>query len=118
MKRLTLTVLLTALPVVCGSLDTDELAGLVGYTIIAATHVTGEFEGADYDKPVHLDNDWIFEFRTYHYHYAYHPDAIVFAKLITADELRKMGIKPISESPLTTYKLIIDDDVYDVRRVR
>lgn len=118
MRRLILVVLLTTLPVMSGSVDTDELADLVGYTIIAATHVKGDFEGADYDKQVQLDNGWIFEFRTYHYHYAYHPDAIVFAKLITADQLRGMGIRPISEKPLTTYKLIIDDDAYDVRRIQ
>ena len=85
---------------------------------MAATHVDGSFEGADYDRPVLLDNGLLFKFRTYHYHYAYHPQAIVLAQQTTADELRKMGLKPLSEKPLTTYKLIIDDEVYDVSRVR
>jgi hypothetical protein len=118
MKRLILILLLAALAAFGGSIDTDKLADLVGYTIVAATHVDRSFEGADYDKPVLLGNGWLFKFSSYHYHYAYHPSAIVLAKLTTADELRKMGIKPVSEQPIATHKLIIDDDVYDVNRVR
>jgi len=114
-----LAILLPVLsPLFSQSIDVDKLSDLVGYTIIAATNVKGEFDGADYDKLVRLDNNWIFEFRSYHYHYAYHPVAIVFGKMVTADELRSHGIKPLSEKGIVMYKLIIDDDVYDVSRIR
>lgn len=118
MRRPIIILLLTVLGAFGGSIDTDKLADLVGYTIVAATRVDGSFDGADYDKPVLLENGWLFKFRTYHYHYAYHPNAIVLAKLTTADDLRSVGIKPLSEKPLATYRLIIDDDLYDVSRVR
>jgi hypothetical protein len=94
------------------------LKDLVGYTIVSATSVTGTFEGADYDRVVRLDNGWIFQFRTYGYHYAYHPDAVVFAKEVTAADFTKYGLKPPPVLPLLTYKLLIDDEVYDVSRVR
>jgi hypothetical protein len=42
----------------------DTLAQLIGYTIVASTHVTGDFQGAEYDKLVELDNNMIFRFRT------------------------------------------------------
>jgi hypothetical protein len=118
MKRLIRAFLLTATSAFSGSIDIDKLGTLVDYRIAAAAHVDGSFDGADYDKPVLLDNGWLFKFRAYHYSYAYRPAAIVLVKLTTADELRRMGLKPISEAPLATYKLIIDDDVYDVSRVR
>jgi hypothetical protein len=100
------------------SIDVDKLADLVGYTVLAATNVKGSFEGADYDKLVALDTGLIFEFRTYHYHYAYHPAAIVFGKRTSAQELRTLGLKTVPEDGIVTYKLIIDDEVYDVNRVK
>jgi hypothetical protein len=103
---------------IADSIDVDKLADLVGYTVLAATNVKGSFEGADYDKLVGLDNGWIFEFKTYHYHYAYHPVAIVFAKRTTAQELRALGLKSVPEDGIITYKLIIEDEVYDVSRVK
>ncbi|MFN7996338.1 MAG: hypothetical protein U0Q18_22185 [Bryobacteraceae bacterium] len=77
MKRLLPLILCLALPVIGSSVDLDKLADLVGYTIVAATNVKGTFNGADYDKLVALDNGWIFEFRSYGYHYAFHPQALV-----------------------------------------
>ena len=95
---------LTALNTVA-SIDFD---GLVGYTVIAATHITGEFEGADYDKLVKLDNGMIFEWMTYHYHYAYHPAVVVFGKNVT-----------LNGKTATVYKIWIEDDeALDAIRVR
>ncbi len=64
-----------------------------------------------------LDNGSVFEFRTYHYHYAHHPRAIVLAKQYTAEDFTKLGLKAPS-TPTLSYKLIIDDYVYDVNRMR
>jgi hypothetical protein len=113
-----MALLFCALGSLADSIDTDKLGDLVGYTVLAATNVKGSFEGADYDKLVALDNGLIFEFRTYHYHYAYHPAAIVFGKRTSAQELRTLGLKTVPEDGIVTYKLIIDDDIYDVNRVK
>ena len=82
-------------------------AKLVGYTAIVSTHVVGEFEGADFDKPVKLDNGMIFEFTEYNYTYSYRPDVIVFARAAT-----------FQGRSVTLYKLMIEDELYDARRVR
>ena len=86
----------------------DILEDLIGYTIITTSNVSGTFEGSDYDKLVKLDNGMIFEFNSYNYHYAYRPKVIIFAK-----QLNMKGLKPIN-----VYKLIIDDDLYDVTKIR
>ena len=92
-----------------GAIDASQFHELLGYTVVACTNATGELEGADYDKPVRLDNGMIFEFQTYSYFYSYHPDVVVFAKDVTVDG-----------KPVTIYKLLIEDqdDIFDVTRVR
>ena len=52
-------------PVNVDSLDADALAGLVGFTIVAASKVKGDFEGADFEKLVGLDNGMIFQFNEF-----------------------------------------------------
>jgi hypothetical protein len=86
-----------------------QFDGLVGYTVIACTHATGELEGADYDKLVKLDNGMIFEFNTYSYFYAYRPDVVVFAKTVQ-----------YQGKSVTLHKLLIgdEDEVFDATRVR
>src|SRR5262245_56629968 len=42
------------------ALDADDLSALVGYTIVAATNVDGEFEGAEFGKLVKLENGMMF----------------------------------------------------------
>jgi len=79
----------------------------VGYTAGASTNVVGEFEGADFDKPVKLDNGMIFEFTEYNYTYSYRPDVIVFARAAT-----------FQGRSVTLYKFMIEDELYDARRVR
>ncbi len=89
------------------SCDASDFSELVGYTAIVSTNVVGEFEGADYDKPVKLDNGMIFEFTEYNYTYSYRPDVIVFARAAT-----------VQGRSVTLYKLMIEDELYDVIRVR
>jgi len=94
------------------ALDSDDLSDLLGYTMVAHTNVRGDFEGADYGKPVALDNGWIFEFTEYNYNYSYRPSVAVFAKSVS--------FKPPSgvERQLTIYKLVIDDTIYGAKRIR
>jgi len=100
------------------ALDADDFSGLVGFIIVATTNVRGDFEGADFDKPVALDNGMIFEFSTYSYTYSYRPSAVVMARIFTIDEMRRFGMNPPPTRPITIYKLIINDEIYDVQRVR
>jgi hypothetical protein len=84
-----------------------DVCDLEGYTCIVCTNVVGEFEGADFDKPVKLDNGMIFEFNEYNYTYSYRPEVAVFASTLNYQSKR-----------LTVYKLWIEDEVYDVTRIR
>jgi hypothetical protein len=87
--------------------DATELQEIVGYTAVTSSNVSGEFEGADFDKPVRLDNGMIFEFTEYSYTYSYRPDVIVFARSVT-----------YQGRAMTLYKLLIEDELYDAIRVR
>jgi len=87
--------------------DASDMTDIVGYTAIASTNVAGEFEGADFDKPVKLDNGMIFEFTEYNYTYSYRPDVIIFARAAT-----------IQGRSFTAYKLMIEDELYDAIRIR
>jgi hypothetical protein len=91
------------------AIDASQFNELMGYTVVACTNATGELEGADFDKIVKLDDGMIFEFRTYSYFYAYHPDVVVFAKTV------EHGGKSV-----TLYALVIEDEdeVFDVIRIR
>jgi hypothetical protein len=70
-------------PVSVAQCEAATLEEIVGYTAITSTSVSGDFEGADFDKVVKMDNGMIFEFMEYKYAYAYHPDVIVFAHVVT-----------------------------------
>lgn len=85
------------------ALDADDLEDLVGYTIIASSYIPGTFEGAEYGKVVKLANGIVFEFREYKYSYSYRPTVIIFA---------------IRYKSIILYKLLIDDEIYDVNRLR
>ena len=86
------------------ALDADDLTDCIGYYIFTSSKVVGDFEGADYDELVELDNGMIFRFNEYNYSYSYRPTVIIL-------------VYAYSES-IFLYKLIIDDDIYDVDRVR
>jgi hypothetical protein len=87
-------------------LTADDLCELDGFTLIDCTNVSGEFEGADYDKLVELDNGLIFRFTEYKYSYSYHPACAIFARSFT-----------YQEKDVVLYYLVIDEEVYSVTRV-
>lgn len=110
MKDIALLLIISlACATVARALDADDFEDLVGYTVVACTHATGEMEGVDFDKVVKLDNGMVFEFQTYSYFYAYRPEVVVFASSLQHDG-----------KSVTFYKLLIgeEDEVFDVRRVR
>jgi hypothetical protein len=92
------------------AIDASRFHELVGYTVLTCTNAAGEVEGADFDKLIKLDNGMVFEFETYDYFYAYHPDVVVFAKTVQTSQGKSV----------TLYKLVIEDEdeVFDVHRVR
>lgn len=102
-----------------GSVNSDTIKGsisakvqidpcdLVGYTCIDCSTVVGDFEGADFDKPVKLDNGMIFEFQDYRYTYSYRPEVAIFYQQVS-----------FQGRTLNLYKLWIEDEVYDVTRLR
>lgn len=88
-------------------LKARDFRKLVGYTVIEITNVVGNFEGADFDKPVVLDNGMVFKFNEYNYSYSYRPDVVVMAKKVT-----------VGKDSALLWKLIIEDELYDVTRVK
>src|ERR1700693_6583779 len=100
MKSAMIVFLLVAsffLPTVARAQSIDALDGVIGYTVITTTYISGETEGADYDKLVKLDNGMIFEWETYDYFYAYHPRVAVFAKSVV-----------VNGKSIILYKLIVE----------
>jgi hypothetical protein len=84
-----------------------QLEQLIGYTIVDVKTVEGwydedgekgdSFEGCDYGRVIVFSDDRILECSTYHYHYAYRPRAVIL-------------------SNGSSFKMIVDDHVYDMRR--
>lgn len=99
------------------ALDADDLHELLGYTMVAHSNVSGDFEGADFDKLVKFDNGMVFEFSEYSYNYSFRPAVAVFAMELKGD-VKTPGLKPSSGRRLVVYKLVIDDEIYDAIRVR
>lgn len=84
----------------------DDLCDVEGYTLIECTSIDGEFEGEDGDV-IKLDNGNVFELNSYAYNYAYSPDAFLFGRLYEHD-----GIEYVF------YKLIVEEEVYDVTKLK
>jgi hypothetical protein len=103
---------------VASAIEADDLDEVLGYTMVSFTHVDGEFEGAEFDKLVQLENGMVFEFTEYNYSYAYRPAVAVFAESVSAADMLEAGIKNPPARGMTLYKLVIEDELYDVRRVR
>ena len=101
----------------CSNAAAFESFELTGFSRIASTYVDGDFEGADYDKAVKLENGMAFEFNTYHYTYAYRPKVEVFKKTFSVAELKALKVKNPT-APITLYKLLIKDYVYSAFRLR
>lgn len=98
--------------------EPDNLEELVGFTLIEITAVPGEFEGADFDKVVKLENGMRFEFTSYNYQYEYHPSVAIFAQHLTLERLKELKIQNPPQRGITIYKLLSEDEVYDVRRIK
>jgi hypothetical protein len=64
-------------------IDGEEFTGTLYKGAPTVTHVTGAFEGCDYDRFITLDNGLLFKCRTYHYHYAYRPEVIIFGSMVS-----------------------------------
>lgn len=99
------------------SLAQADLSELEGFTLVTSTHVNGDFEGADFDKVVQLENGMIFRFNTYNYEYAYRPQADVFARTFSIADQKRLKIKN-PKVPVKLYRLVIGDNVYSVDRVK
>lgn len=86
---------------------TSQLSRFVGYTIIASKTVAGyqdkngkkadSFEGCEYDRVIIFDDNKILTCAEYGYQYAYRPTAIIL-------------------SNGSSFKMIVGNDVYDMRR--
>lgn len=99
------------------SLAQPDLTELKGFTLVTSTYVDGDFEGADFDKVVKLDNGMIFQFNTYSYTYSYHPAANVFAQTFSVAALKRLKVKNPT-APVTLYRLVIGDSIYSVDRIK
>lgn len=105
----------------CGNLlalDASDLADYVGYYILDATNVEGDFEGADFGRVVQLDNGMLFEFQEYSYTYVYRPDVVILAKPFPESISQELQAKGVKAFQCASYVLIIDDEEYSVTRIR
>lgn len=86
---------------------TSQLGRFVGYTIIASKTIAGyqdkngkradSFEGCDYDRVIIFDDNKFLMCAGYGYLYSYRPTAIIL-------------------SNGSSFKMIVGNDVYDMRR--
>lgn len=107
MKKLALTLPLLFITNSTFADITNQLGGFVGYTIIASKTIAGyqdrngkkssSFEGCDFDRIIIFDDNKILTCVGYGYQYAYRPAAIIL-------------------SNGSSFKMIVGDDVYDMRR--
>jgi hypothetical protein len=108
---------LVNIPIVASAMDASELSEYVGYTVLASSHVEGDFQGADFDKQVRLENGWVFEFNMHQYSHAYRPEVIVLAKRYTAADFARLGVRT-SMANIVHYVLLIGGESYSVQRIR
>ena len=88
------------------ALDASDFNGMEGWTVAAVTNVRGDFEGCDFDKRVRFDNGWTLTCSTYSYSYAYHPDAVIFAKSVTVRGRAYWMVKALIDGELYDMELI------------
>jgi hypothetical protein len=89
------------------SCDADDLCDLEGFTIVECTNVDGEFDGTDVGKAVTLQNGMIFTFESVSADVDIDPAAVILERSVIYQGRR-----------VTLYKLLIDEEVYDVQRIR
>ena len=99
-------------------LDASDLSEYVGYFILENTRVDGSFEGAEYGDPVKLENGMIFEFQEYNYSYSYYPETIILISPWPDSVVQDWRTRGYRDWQLASYALIIDDDIYDVIRLK
>ncbi|KJV44346.1 hypothetical protein CAP42_09610 [Acinetobacter indicus] len=93
----------------------DELEDLVGYTIVDSKTIKGwyddeeseegAFKGCKHGRTVVFTDNTTLTCSEYGYQYAYRPTAIILAKEIT-----------YQGQTLYDFKIIVEDEVYDMRR--
>ena len=93
-----------------------DLRGLVGYTIIAADTVDGVFEKGR-EKRIKLSSGLVFTMDFLLLDPLSLTDVIVFAKPFTKDVAAQYRGK-LPDHFLYSYKLLIDNEVYDVSPTR
>ena len=79
---------------------------LVGYLCTGCSTVAGDFNG-EYDEAVGLDNGMVFTLNEGNYNYAYRPDVAIFVTTFT-----------YQGKPHTSYKLLVEGELYEVTRLR
>ncbi len=107
MKKFALTLILFLVTNSAYADTTSQLSHLIGYTIIASKTVFGyldnnskkddSFEGCNYDRVIIFDDNKTLTCAEYGYQYAYRPTAIII-------------------SNGSSFKMIVGNDVYDMRR--
>ena len=95
-------------------IDASNLSSLVGYTAIAAGTAEGEVDGHE-GELIKLDNGMIFELSEFSLLSDYSPDVVVFQRTFSVTELKQLGVK--WEEPLVVYKLVIGEELVEVRRL-
>ena len=90
----------------------DELADLVGYTIVATKTIEGwkegrksgdDFEGCEFDRVILFTDGTALVCREYSYSYSFMPTAVILAKQIT-----------YQGRSFYDFKMVVDDEVYDM----
>ena len=116
MKGIYLT-LLIALPINISSAGiVDDMGSYVGYTIVAVKKIAGyrdsggkradEFEGCEYGRTILFDDGTGLTCSGYHYHYKYHPSALL---LMRSSEFQGNRIASVV--------MIVDDEAYDMSSI-
>jgi hypothetical protein len=86
-------------------LEASDFSSMVGFSVVAYTRVKGDYYGTDPARPVELDNGMVFAFPAPFSTYAYRPYAVVFER------------SP-AKGAATAYKLLIQDRLYDAKRLK
>lgn len=108
-----LAVVMAALHLATAHADlADELADLVGYTIVATKTIEGwkearksgdDFEGCEFDRVILFTDGTALVCREYSYSYSFMPTAVILAKQIT-----------YQGRSFYDFKMVVDDEVYDM----
>lgn len=91
----------------------DVLENHTGWTILQVKTIEGykdkekkpenSFEGCEYDRKIFFTDNTYVECRSYSYHYAYRPKAVILGKSIE-----------YNGKHFNTYKMIVNGDDYDI----